>query len=71
MKRSKTRKCASCCLLVCSVLTAAIISLPTIQHADACTGITLVAKDGAVVFGRTQEWGTFDLRSRVAIIPRG
>jgi choloylglycine hydrolase len=30
-----------------------------------------VAEDGAVVFGRTQEWGTFDLRSRVVIIPRG
>ncbi len=37
----------------------------------ACTGLTLRAKDGAVVFGRTQEWGTFDLRSRVVIIPRG
>jgi choloylglycine hydrolase len=71
MKRSKTGKWASSCRLVCSVLTAAIISLPSIQQADACTGITLVAKDGAVVFGRTQEWGTFDLRSRVAIIPRG
>ncbi len=61
MKRSKT----------CSVLIAAIISVSSIQQADACTGITLVAEDGAVVFGRTQEWGTFDLRSRVAIIPRG
>lgn len=37
---------------------------------DGCTGLTLKAKDGAVVFGRTQEWGTFDLRSRVVIIPR-
>lgn len=37
----------------------------------ACTGVTLKAKDGSVVFGRTQEWGTFDLRSRVAIVPRG
>lgn len=39
--------------------------------ADACTGITLKAKDGAVVFGRTMEWGTFDLKSRVVIFPRG
>jgi choloylglycine hydrolase len=30
-----------------------------------------VADDGAVVFGRIQEWGTFDLRSRVVIVPRG
>ncbi len=41
------------------------------QRLEACTGLTLKAKDGAVVFGRTQEWGTFDLRSRVVIIPRG
>lgn len=40
------------------------------QHLLACTGITLRAKDEAVVFARTQEWGTFDLRSRVVIVPR-
>ena len=61
MKRSRT----------CSLLIAATISVLSIQQADACTGITLVAEDGAVVFGRTQEWGTFDLLSRVVIIPRG
>jgi len=37
----------------------------------ACTGIRLSAKDGATVYGRTMEWGTFDLHSRVAIVPRG
>ncbi|MEM8885355.1 MAG: choloylglycine hydrolase family protein [Planctomycetota bacterium] len=37
----------------------------------ACTGLTLRAQDGAVVFGRSMEWGTFDLRSRVVIVPRG
>jgi choloylglycine hydrolase len=47
-----------------------VVATP-LQQANACTGITLVAKDGAVVFGRTQEWGTFDLKSRVAIVPRG
>lgn len=41
------------------------------QYLIACTGITLKAKDGAVVFGRTLEWGSFDLKSRVSIIPRG
>ena len=34
----------------------------------ACTGITLKAKDGAVVYGRTLEWGSFDLKSRLVII---
>ena len=37
----------------------------------ACTGITLKAADGAVVYGRTLEWGSFDLGSRLTIIPRG
>jgi choloylglycine hydrolase len=36
----------------------------------ACTGITLRAADGAVVYGRTLEWGAFDMRSRVMVIPR-
>lgn len=38
---------------------------------NACTGIRLSAEDGSTVYGRTMEWGTFDLNSRVAIIPRG
>ncbi len=37
----------------------------------ACTGVTLEARDGAVVYGRTMEWGSFDLNSQVVIIPRG
>jgi len=41
------------------------------ESASACTTIALEAKDGAVVCGRTMEWGTFDLNSRVVIVPRG
>lgn len=52
-------------------LFAALTLLISTPAAEACTGIRLTAQDGAVVFGRTQEWGTFDLKSRVAIIPRG
>lgn len=54
-----------------AVLLAGATVLAAITAADACTGIRLTAQDGAVIFGRTQEWGTFDLRSRVAIVPRG
>jgi choloylglycine hydrolase len=39
--------------------------------ARGCTGITLKAADGAVVAGRTMEWGSFDIGSRVTIVPRG
>jgi choloylglycine hydrolase len=41
------------------------------QSLQACTGITLTAKDGSIVFARTLEWGSFDLKSRLVIIPRG
>lgn len=37
----------------------------------ACTGVRLIAKDGSVAYGRTLEWGTFDINTRVAIVPRG
>lgn len=55
------------------VLTSSVLALawPCVRAAQACTGITLRSKDGAVVYGRTMEWGTFDLRSRVSVIPRG
>lgn len=53
--------------------TAAVLlaSLSFMMPSEACTGITLRAEDGAVVFGRTMEWGTFDLKSRLVVIPRG
>ncbi|TSA55592.1 MAG: linear amide C-N hydrolase [Planctomycetaceae bacterium] len=37
----------------------------------ACTGIRLIATDGGVVYGRTMEWGKFDMHTRIAIFPRG
>ncbi len=47
---------------------AAIIALA--PPASACTGIRLIAADGAVVPGRTLEFG-FDLQSNVVVIPKG
>jgi choloylglycine hydrolase len=41
------------------------------QPASACTSFALIAQDGALVYGRTMEWGAFDLKSRVVITPRG
>jgi len=38
---------------------------------QACTGIKLTASNKGVVYGRSMEWGSFDLLSRVTIIPRG
>ncbi len=59
---------------IVSSLRIPIISLLSLafthQTALACTGIALKAEDGTFVYGRTMEWGAFDLNSRVAIIPR-
>jgi choloylglycine hydrolase len=63
MKLTKRGRLATGILLV--------VSMALTPVANACTGITIVAKDGAVVFGRTLEWGAFDLKSRMVIIPRG
>ena len=55
------------------LVSAALISVLLLGNfpVNACTGIRLISKDGGVVYGRTMEWGSFDLHSRVAIIPRG
>jgi choloylglycine hydrolase len=42
-----------------------------VNSVQACTGIRLIATDRSVVYGRTNEWGAFDMHSRVAVIPRG
>jgi choloylglycine hydrolase len=47
------------------------LALATAWAASACTGVTLKAGDGSVVFGRTLEWGSFDLMSRLEVVPRG
>ena len=41
------------------------------KQADACTGITLTAKDSARVVARTIEWGGSELNSQYVIVPRG
>lgn len=38
---------------------------------NACTGITLTAKDGARIVARTIEWSGSNLNSRYVIVPRG
>jgi choloylglycine hydrolase len=65
MKRRIVRKA------IASVAGCALLLSSATQSVQACTGVTLKAKDGAVVFGRTLEWGSFDLKSRLVVIPRG
>jgi choloylglycine hydrolase len=58
-------------LLLTLLFVAAATLLLNPSAGRACTGITLKAADGAVVPGRTMEWGSFDIGSRVVIVPRG
>ena len=53
--------------LVCVYLLFSFYSTTT----NACTGVRLIAEDGSTVYGRSMEWGAFDLNTRVAIVPRG
>jgi choloylglycine hydrolase len=62
-------------LKVCQAAIATLISASMVfaypSAAFACTGLTLTAEDGAKVYGRTVEWGAFDLKSRLMIVPQG
>lgn len=47
-----------------------LLSVFTIS-VQACTGIRLTTEQNSAVYGRTNEWGAFDLNSRVAAVPKG
>lgn len=47
-----------------------MFSVPAIET-DACTGITMKANDGSIVYSRTIEWGGSVLNSGYVIVPRG
>ena len=53
-----------------ALLLAALTAMAFAPVAQACTGITLNAKDGSVVRGRTGEFGTI-LNIRMIVIPKG
>jgi choloylglycine hydrolase len=59
-------------LLVGGIFTFTLLGVAFMPStALACTSLALKAEDGATVYGRTMEWGTFDLNSRLVIVPRG
>lgn len=57
--------------ILLAAVTGVLLSVLAVHGLYACTGITLRARDGATVYGRTMEWGSFDLNSQVVIVPRG
>ncbi|QJB58324.1 linear amide C-N hydrolase [Pseudodesulfovibrio sp. zrk46] len=54
-----------------SIFLFSIITLACCNVCWACTGIQLEGFDGTVVFGRTQEWGKFDLEPKIAVYSKG
>ncbi len=54
--------------LVFSMVT---LSLTVHHTANACTGITLRATDGAIILARTIEWGGSYLASEYVVVPQG
>ncbi|WP_257288188.1 MULTISPECIES: choloylglycine hydrolase family protein [unclassified Endozoicomonas] len=58
--------------VVTTFILSAILLITVVQTpiALACTAITLVSEDHAVIQARTEEWGTFDLESKIMVIPR-
>ena len=52
------------------LLSIAVLVLVLTAPADACTSFILKAKDGSSVYGRTCEWGIFDAKSDLVMVPR-
>lgn len=50
---------------------ATAMAMTSTNTANACTGITLTAKDSTKILARTIEWGGSDLNSQYVIVPRG
>jgi len=53
------------------LLTALTLCLGVVQSANACTGITLQATDGATVVARTIDWSRTEMNNIYTIVPRG
>lgn len=46
------------------------VCISTIENADACTGITLRAKDNATVVARTMDWSGAEMNNLYTVVPR-
>jgi choloylglycine hydrolase len=57
-------------LILLSAVTSILVFIGGFD-ANACTGFRLKAKDGGIIYGRSMEWGAFDLNTRITLVPRG
>ena len=63
---SKTENKLRIVVFLCLVLTVLLVE----SGAFACTGLTLTGEDGTVIYGRTMEWGAFDVYTKALVVPR-
>jgi choloylglycine hydrolase len=63
---SKVKNKLGLVVFLCFILTTSLAA----SGAFACTGLSLTGEDGTVVYGRTMEWGAFDLHTRILVVPR-
>jgi len=54
-------------LLILSIVLASLVSQ---QNINACTSFVIKTLDGSPIYGRTMEWGAFDLQTELVMIPR-
>jgi len=52
------------------ILGFALLILVSQVNVNACTSIVIKTKDGSPIYGRTMEWGAFDLHTELMLIPR-
>lgn len=52
------------------LLSIVVLVLMLTMPVEACTSFILKAEDGSPVYGRTLEWGAFDAKSNLVLVPR-
>jgi len=53
-----------------SMLSFTLLLLVSHANVNACTSIVIKTLDGSPIYGRTMEWGAFDLHSELILVPR-
>ncbi len=56
--------------LLLAFISVAILLLGTVPNGSACTSFVIKTADGSPIYGRTMEWGAFDLESELVMVPR-
>ena len=53
-----------------TVLSITVLLFISPKIVNACTSFVITTQDGSPIYGRTMEWGAFDLQSELCLIPR-